>query len=63
MKNIKVVTLENLQQYHNILMKHLSNPHLVPINICPQCNAIIDDTQICKYCGVKLKLVIDKGGE
>ena len=54
------VTLENLQLYHESLMKYLKNPHLVATNICPQCGAVINDVNKCDYCGAKLKLVIDK---
>ena len=54
------VTLENLQQYHKLLMKSLKNPHMIPINLCPQCGGIISETDVCEYCGVKLKLVVDE---
>lgn len=58
-EEIKVITLKNLEQYHKLLMKSLKNPHMIPINVCPQCGGIISETNICEYCGTKLKLVID----
>jgi len=58
-KAMKIITLENLEQYHKLLMKSLKNPHMTPINICPQCGGIISETNVCEYCGAKLKLVID----
>lgn len=59
----KFVSLNNLIQYHDHLMKMLGTGKLVPINICPNCGGIIDSNNECKYCGAKLKLVIDKGDE
>ena len=56
-KNKEYLTLENLQQYHNLLMKSLKNPRMIPINRCPQCGGIINEINICEYCGTKLKLV------
>ena len=61
LKTMKIVTFENLQHYHNSLMKYLNSGKLIPTNICPQCGGIVDENNKCNYCGVKLKLVIDKG--
>lgn len=55
----KYVTIEGLKQYHQLLMRSLKNPHMVAINICPQCGGIISETDMCEWCGTKLKLVVD----
>lgn len=55
---IKLISLENLQQYHNLLIKQLSEGKLQPINLCPQCNGIMDGMK-CPYCGIKYKWVVD----
>jgi len=41
-------------------MKQLKEPHLVAINICPQCGGVISEIDKCEYCGAKLKLVVEK---
>ena len=56
------ISLDNLKQYHNLLMKQLSNGHMSPINICTQCGGLIDGDK-CPYCGTKFKWVIDKEDE
>ena len=59
-KGKQLITLENLQQYHKLLIEYIGSPDLVPMNICPQCGGIISDTKECEYCSVKLKLVAEK---
>jgi len=54
------VSYENLKQFYNLLMKQLKEPHLVAINICPQCGGVISEIDKCEYCGAKLKLVVEK---
>lgn len=55
----KYITLENLQHYHKTLMKYLSeNNKLIPSNICSRCGGLINQDNICEYCGTKYKLVI-----
>ena len=55
---MNVMTFENLQQYHQLLMKQLSKGSLIPINICQNCGGIMEKTE-CPYCGTKHKWVID----
>jgi len=59
----KYITLNTLQHYHNNLMKYLSNPHMIPINICTQCGGLLNENNTCDFCGTKFKLVVDKGDE
>ena len=63
MKEKTFVTIEGLKQYHQLLMRTLKNPHMIPINICPQCGGIISETDVCEWCGTKLKLVVDNKWE
>lgn len=61
---MEYISLEKLKYYHTRLMKaindRLKGAHLEPINVCPQCGALIADNEHCEYCGAHFKLVDNK---
>lgn len=57
----RLVTLQNLQNYHETLMRYLSDKtRMIPTNICSQCGGLIGENNTCDFCGTKYKLVLDK---
>lgn len=60
----KLISVKNLQTYHNTLIRYLSDKvRFVPTNICSQCGGLIGQNNTCDYCGTKYRLVLSEESE